>query len=732
MGIYFDEDKKIFTIETNHSTYQFLVDEYGNLLHLYYGSNIQGSAEYLLQYRDRGFSGNPSSAGNERTYSMDVLPVELSIWGNGDYRSPAFVVETEDGARGAVFAYASHEIRQGKYRLAGLPAVYTDDAEGSGVQSLEILLNDPVLGLEMRLLYGVLPELDVITRAVTLTNTGKHKVYLEKALSASLDFITGDYDWITFHGRHMMERNVHRTHIDKIGQMIGSRRGASSHQYNPFLIVAEEGTGESTGSCYAMGLVYSGGFQAEAEQDQFGTTRVQMGIQEAGFHYPVAPGETFTTPEVVLAYSGEGTDGLTVKWHDLIRNHMIRDPYKGQPKPVVVNSWEGAYMDINREYILQLAEAGRELGIDMLVVDDGWFGKRNDDNSSLGDWVANESKLSCSLSRLIEDVNAEGLRFGLWLEPEMVSEDSDLYRAHPDWALKLPGRSPVRSRNQLVLDLANDQVKKYVLESICRVLDAGNIEFVKWDFNRSIYEAYSAGADHQGSVLHDYVLGLYEILEQLRSKYPKLLIEGCSGGGGRFDLGMLYYTPQIWTSDNTDPMDRLWIQYGTSFGYPPAAMAAHVTKSPNEHTGRRTPVETRGITAMYGAFGFELDLARMPENEKEAARKQVMDYKRFEQLIREGDYYRLNDPDRENFCGWGFVSKDKRQALVHVVITQIRGNEPVNYLKLKGLKQDAFYTDENTGITYDANLLMSAGLPLPLEHREYRAYRFHFVMEEAQ
>ena len=730
MGIHFDQDRKRFTIDTQHSTYQFMVDGYGYLLHLYYGGRINGSAEYLLQYRDRGFSGSPCDVGNDRTYSMDVLPREMPVWGNGDFRSPSLVVETEDGARGAVFMYVSHEIRDGKYSLPGLPAVYADDAREGEVQTLEILLKDPVLDLEMRMLYGVLPELDVITRAITLTNAGSGKVYLEKALSASIDFITGDYDLITFHGRHMMERNVLRTHIDEIGQIIGSRRGTSSHQYNPFLIVAEQNAGERTGGCYAMELVYSGGFQAEAERDQFGTTRVQMGIQEAGFHYPVAPGETFVTPEVALAYSGEGTDGLSGKLHDLIRDHICRDPYKGQPKPVVVNSWEGAYMDIDHDYLVQLAKDARDLGIDMLVVDDGWFGERNDDNSSLGDWVANEGKLGCSLSQLIEDVNAEGVRFGIWMEPEMVSENSDLYRAHPDWALKLPGRAPVRGRNQLVLDLARRQVRKHVFESICHVLDSGNIEYLKWDYNRSIYEAYSATADHQGRVLHDYVLGLYEILEQLRRKYPKLLIEGCSGGGGRFDLGMLYYTPQIWTSDNTDPIDRLWIQYGTSFGYPPAVMAAHVSKSPNEHTGRVTPMETRGVTAMYGAFGFEMDLARMPEEEKEAAKNQVRYYKQFEQLIREGDHYRLNDPDLEPFCGWAFVSKDQREALVHVIVTQMRGNEPVNYMKVKGLKKGAFYEDTDTGMLYDADLMMSAGLPLPLKAGEYPAYQFHFMMQE--
>ena len=732
MGINYNKDRKRFTIDTNHSTYQFKVDEYGYLLHLYYGSSISGDAEYLLQYFDRGFSCNPHNAGNNRTYSKDVLPSEMPIWGNGDFRSPSLVIETEEGARGAVFTYVSYEITDEKYALQGLPAVYDSDPAASGAQTLRIFLEDRILGLELQLIYGVLPQLDVITRSATIVNKGKSTVFLDKAMSASLDFITGDYDLITFHGRHLMERCVLRTPIEEIAQTAGSRRGASSHQYNPFAIIAERDTSAETGNCYAMGLVYSGGFQAEAEKDQFGMTRVQIGIQESGFRYPLGAGETFTMPEAVLAFSREGSDGLSLRLHDLIRDHLCHDPYRGHSRPVVLNSWESAYMDIDRKVLLKLAREAKKLGIDMLVVDDGWFGNRNDDNSSLGDWFANEEKLGCTLGELIRDVNALGIRFGIWMEPEMISEDSELYRAHPDWAMKLPGRAPVRGRNQLVLDLAREEVREYVFQSICNVLDQGDIGYLKWDFNRSIFEAYSPGADYQGRVLHDYVLGLYEILDKVIKRYPELLIEGCSGGGGRFDLGMLYYTPQIWTSDNTDAVDRLRIQYGTSFAYPPSCIAAHVSRCPNEQMGRITPMNTRGIAAMYGAFGYELNPALMTEEEKTEAKRQIRDYRKFETLIREGDYYRLSDPAADPFCGWEFASKDGREALIHAVVTDLQGGGPVHYVRVRGLIRGAVYRDSETGAEYSADILMAAGIPLPFAPGDYQAHRFHLQIVESE
>lgn len=731
MPISIDVQDKVFSIHTLNSTYQFKVDSYGHLLHLYYGAPITGSAEYLLQYFDRGFSGNPSCIENDRTYSLDVLPMEIPAWGNSDYRSPSVVIESKDGIRGADFKYQSYTQAKGKYSLPGLPAVYAEEAADSDVETLEIVLVDELFSLEMKLLYGVIPELDIITRAVQITNKAGEEVYIDKLMPASLDFIYGNYDLITFHGRHTMERQLTRTEITHVSQSIGSRRGASSHQYNPMLIIADRTTTDVVGGCYAMEFVYSGGFQAEAEMDQFGLTRVQMGLQEEGFHYPLYEGEAFTSPEVILTYSNQGLDKLSHNLHDCIRKHLFRGSYKNRRRPVIINSWEAAYMNINREVLLDLAKEAAAIGIDMLVMDDGWFGDRNDDYRALGDWNANEEKLGCTLGELVQSVNELGIKFGIWMEPEMVSENSHLYEAHPDWTLKIPGRGPVRARDQLVLDFSRSDVRNYIYNQICKVVEAGNIEYVKWDYNRGIYEAYSSGTREQGRVLYDYVLGLYEVLDRLNNRYPELLIESCSGGGGRFDAGMLYYTPQVWTSDNTDPIDRLEIQYGTSFGYPVASMAAHVSKSPNEQTGRITPFHTRGITAMYGSFGYELDLGKLSVEEKLEAKKQIEDYHRYEELINNGLYYRLSNPALEKFGGWSFVSRNQEEVLVNVVIKEIHSNDAVNYMKLKGLKPAGVYREVGSGRLYSSDLLMNAGMPLPVAPGEYLGYQYYFVLEEA-
>lgn len=654
MAILFQQDEKIFTLQTKQTAYQMKIDDFGYLLHLYYGGKISGSMDYLLTYYDRGFSGNPYDAGSDRTYSMDVLPQEYPTTGTGDYRNSALVIRNHDESECCDLRYAGHEIRTGKYGLPGLPAVHANSREA---QTLEILLEDVVNGVRVRLLYGVLEEDDIITRSAQIINQGTGSVVVEKAASVCLDFVTGDYDLVSLYGRHAMERNMQRTPIAHGSQVIGSRRGSSSHQYNPAVIVADGNTTEDSGSCYGMVFVYSGNFLCEAEKDQYNQTRILMGLQSELFHYSLKEGEILTVPETILSYSDRGFGGLSVKYHHCIRDHVCRGVYQNSPRPVLVNSWEAAYFQFNGETICQLAKDAAELGIDMVVMDDGWFGKREDDNSGLGDWQVNETKLGCSLAELIHKVNDAGVKFGIWIEPEMVSEDSDLYRAHPDWAMLNPRRNPVRGRNQLVLDFSRKEVRDYIFEQICCVLDQGNIEYVKWDMNRSLTDVYST-ENQQGKVSYDYVLGVYDFLEKLTAKYPHLLIEGCCGGGGRFDAGMLYYTPQIWCSDNTDAVDRLRIHYGTSFFYPMSAIGAHVSAVPNHQTGRNISLHTRGIVAMTGAFGYELSLGRLTKEEKEQVKDQIRQYKTYERLISGGDYYRLSDPFRDSYAAWMFVSED--------------------------------------------------------------------------
>lgn len=723
MGIIFEDGTKTFTLNTRMTTYQMQVDKFGFLLHLYYGKKVQGCMDYLLTYYDRGFSGNPYDTGIDRTYSMDALPQEFPYLGNGDYRSSAFIVRDEAGVSGCDLRYKEHRVLQGKYALRGLPAVYAEEREA---QTLEIVLEDACAAVQVTLLYGVLPEQDVITRSVAVKNLGS-KIYLEKVQSACLDFVTGDFDLISFYGRHAMERNFQRNPVAHGSQAIGSRRGSSSHQYNPMMILADRETTEDYGSCYAMSFVYSGGFAGQVEKDQFNQTRVLLGLSEDQFSYPLERGGVFYAPEVIMTYSSEGLNLLSHNLHGCIRQHVCRGKYRDAVRPVLINSWEASYFDFTGEHIYELAKQAAEVGIELLVMDDGWFGKRNDDNSGLGDWQVNEEKLGGPLGDLIERVNALDLKFGIWIEPEMVSEDSHLYREHPDWAFCLPGRKPNRSRNQLVLDFSRKEVVDAVYEQICSVLDQGNIEYVKWDMNRSLADIYSAGTDEQGKVLYDYVLGLYDFLERLVTRYPNILIEGCSGGGGRFDAGMLYYTPQIWCSDNTDAVDRIEIQYGTSFGYPISTVGSHVSAVPNHQTGRVTSMKTRAVTAMAGTFGYELDLGRLNEEEKQEIREQIQEYHKYAELIQKGRYYRLSNPIKEEAAAWEFVSEDGSEALLNVVMLKKHGNMTVNYVKLRGLDENALYQEEASGKIYSGSALLEAGLPLPIEMGEYLAYQKHFI-----
>lgn len=723
MSIFFDEKDRTFTLHTVGTTYQMQVDSFGYLLHLYYGRKAAGCMDYLLTFYDRGFSGNPYDAGNDRTYSMDVLPQEFPCFGTGDFRSAAFVVKNADGSIACDLRFRDYSIKKGKYSLSGLPAVYASDTEA---ETLEIYLEDPVTNVQAVLLYGVLPERDIITRAVKIINQGQGRICIEKIQSACLDFVSGKYDLLTFCGRHAMERNFQRTAVMHGNYVIGSRRGTSSHQYNPLLILAEQTASENAGSCYGMSLMYSGNFKGEAEQDQYQQTRILLGLQDEQFSYPVEPGDSFIAPEVILTYSSEGLNRLSQNLHTCIRKHVCRGKYKEEVRPILVNSWEAAYFDFTGETIYDLAVQAKEAGIEMVVMDDGWFGKRDDDNSGLGDWIVNEKKLGCTLGELIGRINALGVKFGIWIEPEMVSEDSDLYHAHPDWAFTIPGRKPGRSRNQLVLDFSRKEVVDYIFDQLCKVLDQGNVEYVKWDMNRSLSDVYSAAATDQGKVFHDYVLGVYDFLERLIERYPDMLIEGCSGGGGRFDAGMMYYTPQIWCSDNTDAVDRVKIQYGTSFGYPVSTVGSHVSDVPNHQTGRVTSMHTRSVVAMAGTFGYELDLGKLSAEEKKEIRVQIADYKKYSPLILNGRYYRLSNPYTDETGSWAFVSEDQQEVLLNVVVLEMHGNMTVPYVKLQGLSEDASYQEEKSGRIYSGSALMEMGIPIPARMKEYPAYQMYF------
>lgn len=730
MAILLDQNNMVFSLETKNTTYQMKVDTFGFLLHTYYGEKIRNDASYLIVHQDRGFSGNPYDADNDRTYSLDVLPQEYPFHGSGDFRNTAIDVMDQNHTSGCDLRVDSYEIVQGKYPLNGLPAVYD---ESDKAMTLFIHLVDRRLQLHVKLCYGVFEEEDIITRAVQITNEGDEPIILSKALSANLDFLSGDFDLIHFHGRHAGERTMERTHIEHGAFSIGSRRGTSSHQHNPFVILAERDTTEQFGNCYGMSFVYSGNFECSAEQDQYGQTRLSMGILSERFHYELQPKEQFVAPEVILCYSKHGLSDLSHKYHYIIRNHVCRGKYKYSRRPILINNWEATYFDFDGEKLFQIAKQASELGVEMMVLDDGWFGTRNSDNEGLGDWWVNEEKLQGSLKEVSEKICALGMKFGLWIEPEMVSEDSELYRTHPDWAFTIPNKKPVRSRNQLVLDFSRSEVVDYICEHIFSILEHVQVSYIKMDMNRSIHDVYSAvaGQQSEGKILYRYMLGVYEFMERLLTRFPDILLEGCSGGGGRFDAGMMYYCPRIWCSDNTDAISRIHIQYGTSFGYPISTVGSHVSAVPNHQTGRIVDFETRSIVAMAGSFGYELDLNLISSKEKEMVKSQIAAYKKYWDLIHNGIYYRLTNCEIDTKkAAWQFVSTDKSETLVQIVKLDTQCNDKVEYIKLCGLDADLAYECE--GAVYYGSTLMNAGLPMKFMNGEYQAYQIHLVCKRGE
>ncbi len=724
--IVFDRTCGTFTLHTRSTTYQMKADQYGVLLHTYYGPRVgEGDLSGLIQYADRGFSPNPSEAHPRRDYSLDTLPQEYSTCGVGDYRLSSVQVEQPDGSQALDLRYAGYEIRRGKYALPGLPAFRGEDGE-----TLFISLRDPGSGVEAELLYGVFEDYDLITRAVQIVNRGEEPVKLRRVMSLCLDFLPLDLDLITFNGAHVRERWPDRAPIRPGVQGVGSSRGMSSHQHNPFVMICEHDTGEDHGVCYGAALLYSGDFEAMAERSQFGDIRLVMGLGQ--LQWTLEPGEVFAAPEAALVCSPSGFGQMSRQLHRAVRERLVRDPCQGGRRPVLINNWEATYFDFNKEKLLDIARAAAPLGIELLVMDDGWFGVRDSDTSGLGDWTVNEKKLPGGLGELVSEVRRLGMRFGLWVEPEMISEDSELYRAHPDWALGVPGRPGSRGRGQLTLDFSRKDVREHVYAALRKVLDSAEVSYLKWDMNRCLTDVWSAALPprRQGETRHRYVLGVYEMLENLRRDYPHMLVEGCAGGGGRFDLGMLYYTPQIWCSDNTDAIDRLRIQYGTSFCYPACCMGAHVSAVPNEQTGRVTPLETRGVAAMSGAFGYEMDVGKCGEAEKAVIRTQVETFKTHYRLIQEGGYYRLTDPFADpELTAWAHVAPDGREALVSIVTGSGHAAPRFRLLRLKGLDPDAVYRINGGAELCRGSVLMNAGWPVPPLRGDYQSLQLHLEAE---
>lgn len=745
MSIQFSATASTITLGTDNTTYQMQIDPAGRLVHLYYGRKTdESSFAYCFPPFDCGFSPVCYEQKRAPGGSVDVLPQEYSGQNTGDYRVPALEILLDNGVYGTDLRYVRHSIQPGKYAVEGMPSAFAAEDEA---ETLVITLADKLSGVRAELLYGVFAKKDVITRAVRITNGGRQTVTLQKAASLCLDLPFGSWDWMHFHGRHCMERQPERRRLQHGVQSIGSRRGYSSHQHNPFVILCEQDARETHGDCYGAMLVYSGNHKAEVEVDQTGAARVVMGIHDDQFNWTLQPGEVFHTPEVLLSFSYQGLGQLSRQYHRFLRDNMMRSQWKYKRRPVLINNWEATYFDFDADKIVSIAKQAAELGVEMLVLDDGWFGARGDDHAGLGDWFVNEEKLSGGLTPLIEKINAMGMKFGLWVEPEMVNEDSDLYRAHPDWALTVPGRAPAMGRDQLVLDYANPAVVDYIYERLAWLLANHHIEYIKWDANRHLSDVFSRAlpAERQGEALHRYMLGFYDLLERLTARFPDVLFEGCSGGGGRFDAGVMAYFPQTWCSDNSDAVERLAIQYGTSFGYPVSSMGAHVSACPNHQTGHNVPLETRAVVAMSGTFGYEMDLNKLTDAEKESVKEQIRRFDSLYDLLQNGDYYRLSDPLKQDYTAWAFAAPDGGELLVNVVFSHTRANSRGVHLRLPGLDPNGQYrlahiwcddgnrwrlpSPEPADRLFHGSGLLYGGYTVPMLFGDYPSLQLHFVRQ---
>ena len=695
INIFYNEKDKAFKLRANNTDYMMKVCEEGYLAHVYYGNKVPDEdLTYLLRLDESPFT--PATNDRDRASFMDTLPFEYPCFGVGDYRESAFKIMDASGMSTCDLRYVSHKMYEGKPKLEGLPATFA--TEESGCSTLEITMYDKYADIEVVLIYTAFDKLDVITRSAVITNKSEKPFKITRALSACVDFDTDKMDMITLNGSWARERAVERCRLHHGKQLVDSCRGESSHQNNPFVALCDNNADEDKGEVFGFNFVYSGNFYAQAEVTQHKKTRFLMGINPLDFQWLLEKGESFTCPEVVMVHSDEGIGKMSRTFHDLYRNNLIRGEYKDKRRPILINNWEATYFNFDTDKLIDIAKEASKLGIEMLVMDDGWFGHRDADNSSLGDWFVYEKKLKGGLKYLVDEVNKLGMKFGIWFEPEMISPDSELYKAHPDWAIQIKGRPLTLCREQYVLDYSRKEVRDYVYGMMKKILDSANIEYIKWDMNRQLTEVGSATlpAERQRELWHRYVLGVYDLMDRLTTDYPHILLENCSGGGARFDPGMLYYSPQIWCSDDTDAIERLKIQHGTSMCYPCSAMGAHVSDCPNHTVGRNTPFKTRGHVAMVGTFGYELDVTRIPQEDRDAIPAQIEEFNKFNKLVRTGDHYRIGNMFEDNtWDAWEFVAKDKSEALFEFVQVLARPNERSRRIKLKGLEPEAYYYEES-------------------------------------
>lgn len=720
MSIIFNEKTKEFHLFNNRISYIIRLMKNHQLENLYFGKKIthRESFKHLIEREPRGFTSVVYEG--DQVFSLDNIKQEYPSYGTTDYRYPSHQVTREDGSKITDFKYVSHSIYEGKKPLHGMPSTYVELEQEA--TTLEIKLFDKVLKLELTLSYTIFNDYGAIARHTSFLNVGDEPLVLNTAMSASLDLPDDNYEMVHLAGAWARERHIKSRKLQPGIQGIHSLRGASSSNHNPFLALKRPETTEDFGEVYGFSLVYSGNFLAQVEVDSFSSTRTIIGINPFNFSWNLEKGQIFQTPEAILVYGNNGLNDMSQTFHNLYRTRLARGYWRDRVRPILINNWEGTYFDFDEEKILSLAKDGKELGIELFVLDDGWFGKRNGDNSSLGDWYPNLEKLPDGISGLSNKINELGMEFGLWFEPEMVNRDSHIFNEHPEWVIHTPERSMSHGRNQFVLDFSRKDVRDYLFDMMDKILRESSISYIKWDMNRNITEAYSHGleAKKQGEFMHRYILGVYDLYDRLTKKYPKILFESCSGGGNRFDPGMLYYAPQGWTSDDTDAIERLKIQYGTSMVYPISSMGSHVSAVPNHQVNRITPLDTRAAVAYFGTFGYELDLSKLTKEEKEAVKHQVKFFKNNRELIQKGTFYRLISPFQGdgNETAWMVVSKDKKEAIVAHYTVLSKPNDTYHRFKLKGLDEGLCYSIEPNGTIHYGDELMNLGVVLSKDYSD--------------
>lgn len=710
MPIKFSETNKQFHLYNDEVSYILKVIENGQLGQLYYGKRLTHREDFshLFELAQRDMAACPFE-GNSK-FSLENIKQEYPTLGNGDVRYPAYEIEQESGSKVVDFKYREHRIYPGKPKLKGLPATYVEDENEA--TTLEIVLEDNIISSKIVLNYTIYENMPVITKSVRFENYGYEKITLLSAMSGCMDLADNNYSMIDLAGAWTRERSIRERNLDYGTQGVHSMRGCSSHQFNPFIALKRKNADEFSGEVLGFSLVYSGDFLAQVEVDNYDVTRVLMGIHPNGFKWTLKEGEKFQTPEVVMVYSDNGLNKMSQTYHKLYRNRLARGVWRDKVRPILINNWEATYFNFDEDRILDIAQTSSELGIELFVLDDGWFGKRDDATSSLGDWYPHKSKLPDGVNGIAKKIEQMGMKFGIWFEPEMVNKDSDLYREHPDWVLSDPQRIMCHSRNQYVLDFSKEEVREYIYQLMYKILSSAPISYIKWDMNRNFSEVFSRGNDseYQGKVRHKYILGVYELYERLIQQFPEILFESCASGGARFDPGILYYAPQGWTSDNTDAIHRLEIQYGTSMVYPISSMGSHVSAAPNHQTFRNTPIETRANVAYFGTFGYELDINKLEKDELEKIKQQVIFMKEYRGLIQSGDFYRLESPFEGNVTAWMVVSKDKKEALVGYYRLLQPANLGFKRLKLRGLLPEKEYEVTEQSYTSFGDELMQSGL----------------------